>query len=121
MAYPQTGILALGTLSHAYLEFDRRAGVDAAALVAAARQVAAVHATVTGVNLVVGFRPELWAAHAPSAAPDGVTGFAAGRRAGRVHDARHSHRAGRAADVDGAVACGSWPPRPRSCSTSTAR
>ena len=76
MAYPQTGILALGTLSHAYLEFDRRDGVDAAALAAAARQVAAVHATVTGVNLVVGFRPELWAAHAPSAAPDGVTGFA---------------------------------------------
>jgi len=34
------------------------------------------HATVTGVNLVVGFRPELWAGHAPSAAPDGVTGFA---------------------------------------------
>jgi porphyrinogen peroxidase len=75
VAYPQTGILALGTLSHAYLEFDRRDGVDAADLVAAVTRVAALRSTVTGVNLVVGFRPELWAAHAPSAAPSGVTGF----------------------------------------------
>ena len=76
MAHPQTGILALGTPSHAYLEFDRRDGVDAAELVAAASRVAALRGTVTGINLVVGFRPELWAAHAPSAAPSGVTGFA---------------------------------------------
>jgi putative iron-dependent peroxidase len=76
VANAQTGILALGTLSHAYLEFDKRADVDASALVAAARQVAEMRSTVTGVNLVVGFRPELWAAHAPSTAPSGVTGFA---------------------------------------------
>jgi len=75
VAYPQTGILALGTLSHAYLEFDRRDGIDEAALVAAAAGVAAARGTVSGVNLVVGFRPQLWAAAAPSAAPEGVTGF----------------------------------------------
>lgn len=75
MAYPQTGILALGTSSHAYLEFDRRDGVHEAALAAAAAGVAAARSTVSGVNLVIGFRPQLWAAAAPSAAPDGVTGF----------------------------------------------
>jgi putative iron-dependent peroxidase len=75
VAYPQTGILALGTLSHAYLEFDRRDGIGEAALVAAAAGVAAARSTVRGVNLVVGFRPQLWAAAAPSAAPDDVTGF----------------------------------------------
>ena len=31
--------------------------------------------TIGGVNLVAGFRPELWAAIAPDAAPPGVTGF----------------------------------------------
>ena len=47
MAYPQTGILALGTLSHAYLEFDRRDGVDAADLVAAATRVTAATRSAT--------------------------------------------------------------------------
>ena len=31
--------------------------------------------TIGGVNLVAGFRPELWATVAPDAAPPGVTGF----------------------------------------------
>ena len=31
--------------------------------------------TIGGVNLVAGFRPELWAAVAPGAAPEGVSGF----------------------------------------------
>ena len=31
--------------------------------------------TIGGVNLVAGFRPELWAAVAPDAAPGGVDGF----------------------------------------------
>ena len=31
--------------------------------------------TIGGVNLVAGFRPELWALVAPDAAPDGVVGF----------------------------------------------
>jgi putative iron-dependent peroxidase len=75
VAHPQTGILALGTSAHAYLEFDRRDGVHEAALAAAAAGVAAARSTVSGVNLVVGFRPQLWAAAAPSAAPGGVTGF----------------------------------------------
>ncbi len=75
MPYPQNGILALGSLSHAYLELDRRDGTDPADLATAAAGVAAARGTVSGVNLVVGFRPRLWAAAAPSAAPAGVSDF----------------------------------------------
>jgi putative iron-dependent peroxidase len=77
VAYPQTGILALGTLSHAYLEFDRRDDTEPAALAAAGAGVLAARETGSGVNLVVGFRPQLWAGIAPSAAPQGVTDFTA--------------------------------------------
>ncbi len=71
----QTGIFALGTSSHAYLELDIVAGAlpaDAVARVAALREP---RTTIGGVNLVTGFRPELWAAVAPDAAPPGVVGF----------------------------------------------
>jgi putative iron-dependent peroxidase len=74
MAAPQTGIFALGTASHAYLEFDLVAGasgVHAVGLVAGMREP---RSTIGGVNLVAGFRPELWAAISPANAPDGVHG-----------------------------------------------
>jgi porphyrinogen peroxidase len=77
MASPQTGIFALGTASHAYLELDLPPSADARLAV---RRVAALReprTTIGGVNLVAGFRPELWAAVAPDAAPPGVTGFSA--------------------------------------------
>jgi putative iron-dependent peroxidase len=77
VGYPQTAILALGTPSHAYLEFDRRRGTDPAALAAAAAGVLQARETGGGVNLVVGFRPQLWAAVAPAAAPEGVADFTA--------------------------------------------
>jgi hypothetical protein len=35
MQLPQTGIFALGTLAHAYLEFDLSPGAEPAAMVAA--------------------------------------------------------------------------------------
>jgi putative iron-dependent peroxidase len=75
MASPQTGIFALGTSSHAYLEFDRVAGVQPATLVARVAVLREPRTTIGGVNLVSGFRPELWAAVAPDAAPPGATGF----------------------------------------------
>ena len=75
MALPQTGIFALGTSSHAYLEFDLAAGADPAATVARVASLREPRTTIGGVNLVAGFRPELWARVAPSAAPAGVTGF----------------------------------------------
>jgi putative iron-dependent peroxidase len=75
MASPQTGIFALGTASHAYLEFDRDLASDAGAVVARVAGLREPRTTIGGVNLVAGFRPELWAEVAPDAAPRGVTGF----------------------------------------------
>jgi putative iron-dependent peroxidase len=75
MTSPQTGIFALGTGSHAYLELDLRPGTnpsDAVSLVAGLREP---RTTIGGVNLVAGFRPELWSKVAPDAAPAGVAGF----------------------------------------------
>jgi porphyrinogen peroxidase len=75
MASPQTGIFALGTAAHAYLEFDLRASADGPAAVASVARMREPRTTIGGVNLVAGFRPELWAVVAPDAAPDGVVGF----------------------------------------------
>ena len=75
MTTPQTGIFALGTASHAYLEFDLLAGADGASAVALVAALREPRTTIGGVNLVAGFRPELWSAIAPDAAPPGITGF----------------------------------------------
>jgi porphyrinogen peroxidase len=72
---PQSGIFALGTAAHTYLEFDLRAGADGAELVRAAASLREPRTTIGGVNLVIGFRPELWRAAAPEAAAADVTGF----------------------------------------------
>ncbi|HEY7666751.1 MAG TPA: Dyp-type peroxidase [Actinomycetota bacterium] len=73
MLAPQGGIFALGTSSHAYLEFDARAsGPDLVRAVAGLREP---RTTMGGVNLVAGFRPELWRRVAPDDAPEGVAGF----------------------------------------------
>ena len=72
MDSPQSGIFALGTASHAYLEFDGR---DRPALVAAIAALREPRTTMGGVNLVAGFRPELWREVAPDDAPRNVEGF----------------------------------------------
>jgi len=72
---PQTGIFALGTSSHTYLEFDLVAGVEPAAAVARVASLREPRTTIGGVNVVAGFRPELWAGVAPDHAPPGLTGF----------------------------------------------
>jgi len=72
---PQTGIFALGTSSHAYLEFDLVAGANPAAAVHRVASLREPRTTIGGVNLVAGFRPELWAGVAPDEAPPGLTGF----------------------------------------------
>ncbi len=75
MASPQTGIFALGTASHAYLEFDLVAPADARIAVGLVASLREPRTTIGGVNLVAGFRPELWAVVAPDSAPPGVVGF----------------------------------------------
>jgi len=75
MKTSQAGIFALGTASHAYLEFDvldQRYGEQLVAAICALREP---RTTMGGVNLVVGFRPELWNKVAPDHAPAGVQGF----------------------------------------------
>jgi porphyrinogen peroxidase len=75
MRTAQSGIFALGTPSHAYLEFDlidRKRANDLVAAILAFREP---HTTMGGVNLVVGFRPELWREYAPNDTPAGVAGF----------------------------------------------
>jgi putative iron-dependent peroxidase len=66
---PQSGIFALGTASHAYLEFDLVAGQDGRALVARISSLREPRTTMGGVNLVAGFRPELWREALPDDAP----------------------------------------------------
>jgi len=72
---PQGGIFALGTASHAYLEFDALARGGGLALVEAVCSLREPRTTMGGVNLVAGFRPELWREVAPEDAPPNVEGF----------------------------------------------
>ena len=75
MRTPQSGIFALGTSSHAYLELDGSAGRAAREVVAAVASLREPRTTMGGVNLVAGFRPELWREVAPGDAPAGLHGF----------------------------------------------
>jgi porphyrinogen peroxidase len=59
MNAPQAGIFALGTSSHAYLEFDRAGGYEGLELVETIASLREPRTTMGGVNLVAGFRPEL--------------------------------------------------------------
>src|SRR5580700_96738 len=75
MRTAQSGIFALGTSSHAYLEFDllnKQGGRDLVTAISSFREP---RTTIGGVNLVVGFRPELWSQVAPDDAPAGIKGF----------------------------------------------
>ena len=75
VATPQPGIFALGTMSHAYLELDVRPGGDPHELVQRVASLREPRTTIGGVNLVAGFRPELWASVAPDASQAGLRGF----------------------------------------------
>jgi putative iron-dependent peroxidase len=76
MGTPQMGIFALGTSAHCYLELATAPGVGGTELVRALAALDEPRSTVGGANLVVGFRPSLWAAAAPATAvPEGVSGF----------------------------------------------
>jgi porphyrinogen peroxidase len=72
MRSPQAGIFALGTASHAYLELDGGAGGELVGAVASLREP---RTTMGGVNLVAGFRPELWRSVVPDDAPAELHGF----------------------------------------------
>jgi putative iron-dependent peroxidase len=75
MRNPQPGIFALGTASHAYLEFDASDGPARPNLVRAVASLREPRTTMGGVNLVAGFRPDLWREVAPDDAPADLDGF----------------------------------------------
>ncbi len=75
MASPQSGIFALGTASHAYLEFDLTDPDRGGELVGAVAGLREPRTTIGGVNLVAGFRPELWRTVAPADCPPDLSGF----------------------------------------------
>ncbi len=75
MTTPQGGIFALGTASHAYLELDAVAADAAPKLVSSVATLREPRTTMGGVNLVAGFRPELWLQVVPDDAPANVVGF----------------------------------------------
>jgi putative iron-dependent peroxidase len=75
MPTAQSGIFAFGNPSHAYLEFDLLAGRTAADLITALRAFDEPWTTSAGVNLVLGFRPELWREVAPAEAPANMEAF----------------------------------------------
>ena len=75
MSTPQGGIFALGTAAHTYLEFDVSAGREGRELVAVISSLREPRTTMGGVNLVAGFRPELWREAAPDDAPADLEGF----------------------------------------------
>lgn len=75
MTAPQTGIFALGTHAHSYLELSLNDGADPGTALAIAAGLSEPRTTMGGVNLVLGFRPELWTSVLPGHSPDGLTGF----------------------------------------------
>ena len=75
MSTPQSGIFALGTASHAYLELDAGEQGAARELVSVVASLREPRTTMGGINLVTGFRPDLWRVVAPDDAPPGLQGF----------------------------------------------
>jgi porphyrinogen peroxidase len=75
MNTPQAGIFALGTSSHAYLEFDLLEAKKSKEFAAAISAIREPRTTTGGVNFVIGFRPELWRDIVPDEAPPGIVGF----------------------------------------------
>jgi putative iron-dependent peroxidase len=75
MYTPQAGIFALGTSSHAYLEFDVKDAKRRKKLASKLSDMRKPRITTEGVNCVIGFRPELWRDIVPDDAPASVEGF----------------------------------------------
>ncbi|MEO7556628.1 MAG: Dyp-type peroxidase [Acidimicrobiales bacterium] len=74
MPMPQTGIFALGTGSHFYLELDLVPGVSPSALLEVTAGLHEPRMTTGGANVVVAFGPSAWAA-AGGALPAEVSDF----------------------------------------------
>lgn len=72
---PQAGIFALGTASHAYLEFDLVDPNKVEDLISAIASIREPRTTTGGVNFVIGFRPELWQSITTQESPQNLESF----------------------------------------------
>ena len=72
---PQTGIFAMGTPEHCYLELNLHPDADPVALVRTVAGLTGPMSTTGGVNVVAAFRPELWERVAPGQAPSDAASF----------------------------------------------
>jgi putative iron-dependent peroxidase len=75
IAMPQSGIFALGEAAHIYLELTAGDGVAPEELVRAVVVIDESRTTARDVNVVIGFRPEIWQVVASHDAPAGLKGF----------------------------------------------
>jgi porphyrinogen peroxidase len=75
MRTAQYGIFTLGNPAHGFLEFDLLEGKTQGELVEAVKGFSEPRTTGGGVNLVVGFRPELWRKFAPDDISAEIVGF----------------------------------------------
>ncbi len=71
----QHGIFAVGTNSQVYLELDRLPRAPPRSLAQAIANLREPRTTMAGVNLVSGFRPELWRKLRPKDVPPDLLGF----------------------------------------------
>lgn len=75
MVTGQIGIFSLGDAAHGFFEFTLKPGASAEDAVKLVANLEPPHKTVGGVNLVVGFRPDLWRKVDPNGTPSDLHGF----------------------------------------------
>src|ERR1700735_5697181 len=75
MYTPQAGIFALGSSARADLDFDLLAANKCTELSSIISAIREPRTTTGGVNLVIGFRPELWREIIPDDIPPDVEDF----------------------------------------------
>jgi len=72
---PQFGIFAQGTNAHTFLEWDLRPNVDLRDAAVVLGRLRSPQVSAGGINLVLGFGPDLWRSIAPDDPPDGLRSF----------------------------------------------
>ncbi len=73
MSLPQPGLFAQGTRSHRHLEFDLRDTASPASVLVALQPLRQPSVAAGGVNIVIGFGPELWKRLTPDETLAGLT------------------------------------------------
>src|SRR5262245_31124575 len=72
---PQFGIFAQGTIAHTFLEWDLRPDIDLREAAVVLGRLRSPRVSAGGINLVLGFGPDLWRSISPDAPPEGLRPF----------------------------------------------